>query len=137
LGGRNLVWPEVVFVVLALVASAITFGAVLPRLAESPITLEGSEHPTSPTLSGARFLAWVAINAGINFALLLGYSALRTYRGDARLYFMCLVAAILASVFQSPASRARTRNPDARFGAFLGVGIAVGAALFVIARAQP
>jgi len=130
-------WPEVLFVGLAFAAGAITFGAILPRLAESPLTPEGSEHPTQPTLSGARFVAWVAINAGINFALLLGYSALRSYRGDARLYLMCSVVAGLTSLFQSSVWRARTRNPDARFGAFIGVAVAVGAALFLIARSQP
>jgi len=79
-------------------------------------------------------VGWVAINAGINFALLVGYLALRAYRGDARLYIMCLVAALVLSTLLSPTSRARMGNPDAGFGAFLGVLIAAGAAFLFIVR---
>jgi len=132
------VWLELLYAGLAVMANAALFGSILPRLASAPITEENTSHPTYPTLSGARFGAWVAINACLNFGLFWGYFAVARARGsDGRLYLVCVAASIIFFAFQGSAFRARVGDPDARFGAFIGLAIGMVALFLVVTSGHP
>ena len=123
---------------LAVIANAILFGAILPRLASVPITQENTDHPTHPTLSGGRFSAWVVINACLNFVLFWGYLALAQLNGmEGRLYLICVAGSIIFFAFQGSASRARFGDPDARFGAFVGLALGMLAVFLVVTSRHP
>jgi hypothetical protein len=127
------VWLDVLFAGLAVIAEAVLFSSVLPRLASAPITEENTAHPTHPTLSGGRFGAWVAINACFSFALFWSYIAVARASGsEGRLYLICVAVGVIFFAFQGSAFRARVGDPDARFGAFIGLTIGM-AAVFLIA----
>jgi hypothetical protein len=114
-------------------ANAVLFGSILPRLASAPITQENTAHPTHPTLSGSRFGAWVVVNACLDFVLFWGYLRLAQLSGmEGRLYLICVAGSYIFFAFQGSASRARFGDPDARFGAFIGLALGMlGVFLFV------
>jgi hypothetical protein len=127
------VWLDVLFAGLAVLAEAALFSSVLPRLASAPITEANTAHPTHPTLSGGRFGAWVAINACFSFALFWGYIAVARASGsEGRLYVICVAVSVIFFAFQGSAFRAHVGDPDARFGAFVGLIIGM-VAVFLIA----
>jgi hypothetical protein len=126
--------PELIFIGVAIACSSLAYGLVLPRLASNPIE-EVVTHSTRPTLVGSRFAAWVALMAVLGCAFAAGYGFLREYRQDFRLYAMCLAVSIIFVLFRSPSARARERDPDVRFGTFVGTIIGVVAYfIFLYAR---
>ena len=74
----------------------------------------------------------MAINACFSFALFWGYILVARASGnEGRLYLICIVVGAIFFAFQGSTFRARVGDPDARFGAFVGLIIGM-AAVFMI-----
>ena len=114
---------ELLFAVAAIGAWALAYSLILPRLL-APGALIG--HPPGegpPTLIGRGKVAWVVLTAVINFLAMSVYFTLSKPHGDGRLFVILLACGFLYPLFRHPKAAALERDPEVRFGAFLGGGL--------------
>jgi hypothetical protein len=75
-----------------------------------------------------RNIAWIAVTAAITFCASWGYFVLSQPHGDGRLFLILTACGFASLTFRPPQVAALERDPEVRWGAFLGGGLgALGA----------
>ena len=114
---------ELLFAVVAVGVWSLAYSLVLPRLLALDAHVGHPPGEGPPTLAGRRMIVWVAVTAMINFLALSVYAALSQPHGDGRLFVVLMACGFLYALFRHPKVAVLERDPEVRFGAFLGGGL--------------